>query len=147
MIKKINFNKYNKGLRYYATLFNINPIVFTSDLFVDITINKNFLILQYKSYPKYYIIKEIQNNEFFYNDTIEQNLVCYKFKLKTKDQLVDFNIMQTNSTEFCTKEFILKMAILWKDYLDSSFYDTIFQNYITQKGRLSQVYLLLFNLQ
>ena len=33
--------------------------------------------------------------------------------------------MQTNGTQFCTKEFILSMAILWKDYLDSSFYDTI----------------------
>lgn len=133
MMKKINFDKYNKGLRYYATLFNIDPVVFTSDLFINIIIDKEFLILQYKSYPKYYIIKKIQDNEFFYNNIIEQNLIYYRFKLKTKDQLADFNIMQTNNTEFCTKVFILKMAILWKDYLDSSFYDTIIQNYITQK--------------
>ena len=125
-MKKLNFNKYNKGLRYYATLFKINPIVFTSDLFIDITIDKEFLILQYKTYPKYYIVRRIQENEFFYNDIIKDDIVCYRFKLKTNDQKADFSVMQTNGTQFCTKEFILSMAILWKDYLDSSFYDTIF---------------------
>lgn len=125
-MKKLNFDKYNKGLRYYATLFKINPIVFTSDLFIDITIDKEFLILQYKTYPKYYIVRRIQENEFFYNDIIKDDIVCYRFRLKTDDQKADFSIMQTNGTQFCTKEFILSMAILWKDYLDSSFFDTIF---------------------
>lgn len=134
-MKKINFNEYNKGLRYYATLFNLNPTVFATDLFIDISIDKDFLILQYKTYPKYYIIKKILENEFFYNDIVENNIINYRFKLKTNDQKADFSIMQTNGTEFCTKEFILSMAILWKDYLDSSFYDTIFQDYITQKRR------------
>ena len=93
---------------------------------IDITIDKEFLILQYKTYPKYYIVRRIQENEFFYNDIIKDDIVCYRFRLKTNDQKADFSIMQTNGTQFCTKEFILSMAILWKDYLDSSFYDTIF---------------------
>ena len=105
----------------------LGPIILTtSDLFIDITIDKEFLILQYKTYPKYYIVRRIQENEFFYNDIIKDDIVCYRFRLKTNDQKADFSIMQTNGTQFCTKEFILSMAILWKDYLDSSFYDTIF---------------------
>ena len=125
VVKKINFNKYNKGLRYYATLFNINPIVFTTESFIDIDIDDGFLVLKYKVQPAYYIFKYIQDNEYFYNSVMANNLIFYRFKLKTEDQFVDFNIMQTNGTQFCDKHFIMNMAILWKDYLDSSFYDTI----------------------
>lgn len=123
---KIDFNKYNKGLRCYATLFKINPKVFDTDNFIDIaTFNDNFLILKYNNYPKD-LINLLENNEFYYNHSIEHGYIIFRFKLKTKEQRIDFALIRDVGSTLCTKKFILDMAILWKDYLDSSFYDIIY---------------------
>lgn len=130
-MKKIDFSKYDKGLRYYATLFKLNPIIFDTDLFVDVEVSKLFFTVRYKGYPDESIRKIIEENEFFYNDILDKG-VCYRFKPKTKNQEVDYNLMKTNGTYFCNKDFILDIAILWKDYLDDSFHDIVNHELVSQ---------------
>ena len=44
----IDFSKYNKGLRLYAALFELNPHVFNTDTFIDMLIlNNNSIGLVY----------------------------------------------------------------------------------------------------
>lgn len=64
----IDFSKYNKGLRLYAALFELNPHVFNTDTFIDMLIlNNNSIGLVYNRLYDQYIISEITQNRFYYN--------------------------------------------------------------------------------
>ena len=34
----MDFSKYNKWLRYYAAIFDLNPDVFNTEKFIDVTV-------------------------------------------------------------------------------------------------------------
>ena len=59
----IDFSKYNKGLRLYVALFELNPHVFNTDTFIDMLIlNNNSIGLVYNRLYDQYIISEITQN-------------------------------------------------------------------------------------
>lgn len=118
----IDFDKYDKGLRLYATLFELDPTIFDTKDFVNIYIDKDFLLVCYNKKPSNGIIYKILHNKYYYNNTIKNDLLAFKFKLLTKKQNIDFKLMQSNGTLFFDKQFILQMCIHWKKYINESFF-------------------------
>ena len=75
----IDFNKYNKGLRLYAALFELNPHIFDTDKFVDMVIlDNNSIGLIYNLLYDQYIISEIIQNKFYYV-VIKNHLYKYPY--------------------------------------------------------------------
>lgn len=61
----MDFSKYNKWLRYYAAIFDLNPDVFNTEKFVDVTVvnNKSIGVIYSNLYDQY-IIQELTYNRF-----------------------------------------------------------------------------------
>ena len=118
----IDFTKHKKELRIYATLFELDPVIFDVEYFVDINTDKEFLLVLYSKKPSNKILYIILRHEYYYNNTADNGLLIFKFKLRTEKQNHDFSLMQTNGTLFFDKQFILKMCIHWKKYIDESFF-------------------------
>lgn len=126
----MDFSKYNKGLRLYAALFNLNPDVFNTDKFIDIVVlSNNSIGLIYNVLHDQYIIKELTNNTFYYNNrcVIYNNTIkyAYVFTLQNKDDISIFEDIKINGSLMLTKDFYIKLCIVWKKYLDSSFYECL----------------------
>lgn len=126
----MDFSKYNKGLRLYAALFNLNPDVFNTDKFVDIVVIDNSSIgIIYTVLYDQYIIKELTYNEFYYNKRFvkykDTERYAYVFTLKSKEDILTFKSINTNGSLMLTNDFYIKVCIVWKKYLDVSFYECL----------------------
>ena len=126
----MDFSKYNKGLRLYAALFNLNPDVFNTDKFVDIVVIDNSSIgIIYTVLYDQYIIKELTYNEFYYNKRFvkykDTERYAYVFTLKSKEDILIFKSINTNGSLMLTNDFYIKVCIVWKKYLDVSFYECL----------------------
>lgn len=126
----MDFSKYNKGLRLYAALFNLNPDVFNTDKFVDIVVIDNSSIgIIYTVLYDQYIIKELTYNEFYYNKRFvkykDTEKYAYVFTLKSKEDILTFKSINTNGSLMLTNDFYIKVCIVWKKYLDVSFYECL----------------------
>lgn len=126
----MDFSKYNKGLRLYAALFNLNPDVFNTDKFVDIVVIDNSSIgIIYTVLYDHYIIKELTYNKFYYNKRFvkykDTERYAYVFTLKSKEDILTFKSINTNGSLMLTNDFYIKVCIVWKKYLDVSFYECL----------------------
>lgn len=126
----MDFSKYNKGLRLYAALFNLNPDVFNTDKFVDIVVIDNSSIgIIYTVLYDQYIIKELTYNKFYYNKRFvkykDTERYAYVFTLKSKEDILTFKSINTNGSLMLTNDFYIKVCIVWKKYLDVSFYECL----------------------
>lgn len=126
----MDFSKYNKGLRLYAALFNLNPDVFNTDKFIDIVVIDNSSIgIIYTVLYDQYIIKELTCNEFYYNKRFvkykDTEKYAYVFTLKSKEDILTFKSINTNGSLMLTNDFYIKVCIVWKKYLDVSFYECL----------------------
>ncbi len=121
----IDFNKHKREMRVYAFLFELNPIIFDTNCFVDIDFDKEFLYICYNQKPSNNILEAIFNNKYYYTNITHNELLAFKFKLRSKEQLIQFDLIRTNNTLFLNKQFILEMCIYWKDYINDTFYYTI----------------------
>lgn len=140
----IDFNKYNKGLRLYAALFELNPHIFDTDKFVDIVIlGNNSIGLIYNLLYDQYIISEIIQNKFYYNKRfIDYNGTkeyAYIFILFDKEYIDIYKDIYTNGSLLLHNNFYVKICIIWKDFLDSSFFDCLKYEACEQYQQKSQV--------
>lgn len=123
----MNFSKYNKGLRFYATLYHINADVFNTESFIDIYASNKELKLYYNKLYDNYIIKLLTENSYYYNTIIESynNLSCicytYKFKSTNTAEIITINCLDNNSNYLLDSTFYIKVCIHWKKYLDETF--------------------------
>lgn len=134
MKTKIDFNKYNKNLRFYSTIIKINPRVFTSNKFNNIISKDNEIIIEYNSYPGYYFHKILEDNSYYFNNYIVDNKFCYKFLLNSKEDISILNDINILGSKMLTNIFLVEMCILWKDYLDNEFISYICKTNQTRKG-------------
>jgi hypothetical protein len=140
----IDFNKYNKGLRLYAALFELNPHIFDTDKFVDMVIlGNNSIGLIYNLLYDQYIISEIIQNKFYYNKRfIDYNGTkeyAYIFILFDKEYIDIYKDIYTNGSLLLHNNFYVKICIIWKDFLDSSFFDCLKYEACEQCQQKSQV--------
>ena len=123
----MNFSKYNKGLRFYATLYHINADVFNTESFIDIYAKNKELKIYYSKLYDNYIIKLLTENIYYYNTIIEvfNNLSCicyiYKFNSNNSVDTITINCLDNNSNFLLDKTFYIEVCIHWKKYLDNTF--------------------------
>lgn len=146
----MDFTKYNKGLRFYATLFNINPDVFNTDYFIDIEVIDNELRIYYNKLYDQYIINLLINNNYYYNNYISQfrqkQVICYTFKYTNTE--VSSNIildcLNKNSNYLIPDIFYIKVCIHWKKYLDNTFITLVSNAYQLNKQQKRSVEIQTF---
>lgn len=117
----IDFSKYNKGLRLYAALFELNPHVFNTDTFIDMLIlNNNSIGLVYNRLYDQYIISEITQNRFYYNKRLVfyngTKQYAYVLTLFDKEYIDIYKDIYTNGSLLLSKQFLIKVCIIWKDF-------------------------------
>lgn len=131
----MDFTKYNKGLRFYATLYNINPDVFNTTCFIDIKGENKTLNIYYINLLDKYIIKLLTENIYYYNTLIEKyndkSCVCYIYKFISKDICEEniINCLDNNCNYLLTDIFYIKVCIHWKKYLDNTFITLAYSSY------------------
>lgn len=131
----IDFSRYDKGLRLYATLYKLDPDVFNTNSFINIKHNKRELKLLYSKLYDDYIKKLLENNIYYYNTIIEKvnnkPYVVYVFIYKSNDisDNITCNCLDQNSNILITDEFYIKTCIHWKKYLDDTFIQLCSCNY------------------
>lgn len=139
----MNFSKYNKGLRFYATLYQINADVFNTESFVDIYAKDKELKIYYNKLYDNYIIKLLTENVYYYNTIIEvfnnSSCICYVYKFNSNNpiDIITINCLDNNSNLLIDKTFYIEVCIHWKNYLDNTFInltDTCYNNQ-TKKAR------------
>lgn len=129
VLRKLDFTKYNKGLRLIVTLYDLNPDVI-NDNFVDIVILSEYTIgLIYKNLYDEDIYTELTNHKYYYNNRSVnykgKSYSAYTFTLiKEEDKLKYLGIVGVGPL-IVSAEFYVKMCITWKKYLDDSFYDSL----------------------
>lgn len=126
----IDFSKYNKGLRLYAALFELNPHVFNTDTFIDMLIlNNNSIGLVYNRLYDQYIISEITQNRFYYNKRLVfyngTKQYAYVLTLFDKEYIDIYKDIYINGSLLLSKQFLIKVCIIWKDFLSDSFFDCL----------------------
>ena len=123
----MNFSKYNKGLRFYATLYQINVDVFNTESFVDIYAKDKELKIYYNKLYDNYIIKLLTENIYYYNTIIEvfnnSSCICYVYKFNNNNSvdIITINCLDNDSNFLLDKTFYIKVCIHWKKYLDDTF--------------------------
>lgn len=131
----IDFTKYNKGLRFYATFYNINPDVFNTTCFIDIKGENKTLNIYYINLLDKYIVKLLTENIYYYNTLIEKYndkpCVCYTYKFISKDICEEniINCLDNNCNYLLTDIFYIKVCIHWKKYLDNTFITLAYSSY------------------
>lgn len=140
----IDFSKYNKGLRLYAALFELNPHVFNTDAFIDMLIlNNNSIGLVYNRLYDQYIISEITQNRFYYNKRLVfyngTKQYAYVLTLFDKEYIDIYKDIYTNGSLLLSKQFLIKVCIIWKDFLSDSFFDCLRCEACEQCQQKSQV--------
>lgn len=127
----MDFSKYNKWLRYYAAIFDLNPDVFNTEKFVDVTVvnNKSIGVI-YSNLYNQYIIQELTYNRFFYNcriiDYKDTRRYAYVFTLTEEEAILLFDRINSVGNMLLTNDFYMKVCITWKKYLDNSFYECLY---------------------
>lgn len=127
----MDFSKYNKWLRYYAAIFDLNPDVFNTEKFVDVTVvnNKSIGVIYSNLYDQY-IIQELTYNRFFYNcriiDYKDTRRYAYVFTLTEEEAILLFDRINSVGNMLLTNDFYIKVCITWKKYLDNSFYECLY---------------------
>lgn len=127
----MDFSKYNKWLRYYAAIFDLNPDVFNTEKFVNVTVvnNKSIGVIYSNLYDQY-IIQELTYNRFFYNcriiDYKDTRRYAYVFTLTEEEAILLFDRINSVGNMLLTNDFYMKVCITWKKYLDNSFYECLY---------------------
>lgn len=133
----IDFSKYNKGLRMYAALFNLNPDVFNTERFVDIEIVGDYSIYLYYNgiFNDSKITYLLTTNQYFYNNQFrtykDKSYYAFYYKIiDEKDSNAEiYKSLYILGDKICMQhsiipeKFYVHMCIIWKKYLDNSFYD------------------------
>ena len=127
----MDFSKYNKWLRYYAAIFDLNPDVFNTEKFIDVTvINSKSIGIIYSNLYDQYIIQELTYNRFFYNyriiDYKDTKRYAYVFTLTEEEAILLFDRINSVGNMLLTNDFYMKVCITWKKYLDNSFYECLY---------------------
>lgn len=127
----MDFSKYNKWLRYYAAIFDLNPDVFNTEKFVDVTVvNSKSIGVIYSNLYDQYIIQELTYNRFFYNcriiDYKDTKRYAYVFTLTEEEAILLFDRINSVGNMLLTNDFYIKVCITWKKYLDNSFYECLY---------------------
>lgn len=127
----MDFSKYNKWLRYYAAIFDLNPDVFNTEKFVDVTVvNSKSIGVIYSNLYDQYIIQELTYNRFFYNcriiDYKDTRRYAYVFTLTEEEAILLFDRINSVGNMLLTNDFYMKVCITWKNYLDNSFYECLY---------------------
>ena len=127
----MDFSKYNKWLRYYAAIFDLNPDVFNTEKFVDVTfVNSKSIGVIYSNLYDQYIIQELTYNRFFYNcriiDYKDTKRYVYVFTLTEEEAILLFDRINSVGNMLLTNDFYMKVCITWKKYLDNSFYECLY---------------------
>lgn len=127
----MDFSKYNKWLRYYAAIFDLNPDVFNTEKFIDVTVvNSKSIGIIYSNLYDQYIIQELTYNRFFYNcriiDYKDTKRYAYVFTLTEEEAILLFDRINSVGNMLLTNDFYMKVCITWKKYLDSSFYECLY---------------------
>lgn len=128
----MDFSKYNKGLRFYATLYNLEPYVFDNEAFVDIVGKNKELRIYYKKIYDQKVIKLLIENDYFYNDLYDyyQNSCyhCYIFKYKGGNENI-LNSIENDVNYIIPCNFYVKVCIHWKEYLNDTFITLTYESY------------------
>lgn len=128
----MDFSKYNKGLRFYATLYNLEPDIFDNEAFVDIVGKNKELKIYYKKLYDQKIIKLLTENNYFYNEFYDYYLGvyyhCYLFKYKGNYESI-LNNIENNVNYTIPCDFYVKVCIHWKKYLDNTFITLTYESY------------------
>ena len=127
----MDFSKYNKWLRYYAAIFDLNPDVFNTEKFIDVTVvNSKSIGIIYSNLHDQYIIQELTYNRFFYNcriiDYKDTKRYAYVFTLTEEEAILLFDRINSVGNMLLTNDFYMKVCITWKNYLDNSFYECLY---------------------
>lgn len=127
----MDFSKYNKWLRYYAAIFDLNPDVFNTEKFIDVTVvNSKSIGIIYSNLYDQYIIQELTYNRFFYNcriiDYKDTKRYAYVFTLTEEEAILLFDRINSVGNILLTNDFYMKVCITWKKYLDNSFYECLY---------------------
>lgn len=127
----MDFSKYNKWLRYYAAIFDLNPDVFNTEKFIDVTVvNSKSIGIIYSNLYDQYIIQELTYNQFFYNcriiDYKDTKQYAYVFTLTEEEAILLFDRINSVGNMLLTNDFYMKVCITWKKYLDNSFYECLY---------------------
>lgn len=127
----MDFSKYNKWLRYYAAIFDLNPDVFNTEKFIDVTVvNSKSIGIIYSNLYDQYIIQELTYNRFFYNcriiDYKDTKRYAYVFTLTEEEAILLFDRINSVGNMLLTNDFYIKVCITWKKYLDNSFYECLY---------------------
>ncbi len=127
----MDFSKYNKWLRYYAAIFDLNPDVFNTEKFIDVTVvNSKSIGIIYSNLYDQYIIQELTYNRFFYNcriiDYKDTRRYAYVFTLTEEEAILLFDRINSVGNMLLTNDFYIKVCITWKNYLDNSFYECLY---------------------
>ena len=127
----MDFSKYNKWLRYYAAIFDLNPDVFNTEKFIDVTVvNSKSIGIIYSNLYDQYIIQELTYNRFFYNcriiDYKDTKRYAYVFTLTEEEAILLFDRINSVGNMLLTNNFYMKVCITWKKYLDNSFYECLY---------------------
>ena len=127
----MDFSKYNKWLRYYAAIFDLNPDVFNTEKFIDVTVvNSKSIGIIYSNLYDQYIIQELTYNRFFYNcriiDYKDIKRYAYVFTLTEEEAILLFDRINSVGNMLLTNDFYMKVCITWKKYLDNSFYECLY---------------------
>ena len=130
----MDFSKYNKGLRLYATLFDLNADIFNYEYFYDIELySKDSVILLFEKLYDEYTKKLLVENKYFYTIiSIKKNnnsYIGYIFKYKFDGDKITADCILSGSTLFITESFYIKVCIHWKKYLDNSFLELLGDNF------------------
>ena len=132
----IDFSKYNKGLRFLATLFNINPEVFDTEAFIDINCHGKELDIFYDRLYDECIKKLLVENQYFHSDKLMEykgkiyHAYTYKYVQNNNSILsVSRNKEIIKSNLLVTAMDYIKICIHWKKYLDNSFLELCCDDY------------------
>lgn len=128
----MDFSKYNKGLRFYATLYNLDPDIFDNEAFVDVVGKNKELKVYYRKLYDQKIIKLLIENSYFYNEFYDYYLGvcyhCYLFKYEGNCESI-LNNIENNINYTIPCDFYVKVCIHWKKYLDNTFITLTYESY------------------
>lgn len=121
----------------YAALFNLNPDVFNTERFVDIDIVGDYSIYLYYNgiFNDSKITYLLTTNQYFYNNQFrtykDKSYYAFYYKIiDEKDSNTEIydtlyilkNYLYINRS-ILPEKFLIHVCIIWKKYLDNSFYD------------------------
>ena len=90
-----------------------------------------------------YIISEITQNRFYYNKRLVfyngTKQYAYVLTLFDKEYIDIYKDIYTNGSLLLCKQFLIKVCIIWKDFLSDSFFDCLKCEACEQCQQKSQV--------